>query len=61
MSLDPNYNVLNRVSTERLRTLIAGLSGADYHRRVGEHWTVSIALVHLAFWDRRVLHSLDLS
>jgi hypothetical protein len=26
---------------------------------VGEHWTVAIALAHLAFWDRRVLAVLD--
>ena len=26
---------------------------------VGEHWTVAIALAHLAFWDRRVMYVLD--
>ena len=26
---------------------------------VGEHWTVSIVLAHLAFWDRRVMYVLD--
>jgi hypothetical protein len=26
---------------------------------VGEHWTVAISLVHLAFWERRVLALLD--
>lgn len=29
--------------------------------RVGEHWTVSIALAHLAFWDRRVMYVLDMT
>lgn len=28
---------------------------------VGEHWTVAIALAHLAFWDRRVLYVLDMT
>jgi hypothetical protein len=27
--------------------------------RVGEHWTVAIALAHLAWWDRRVMYVLD--
>jgi hypothetical protein len=26
---------------------------------VGEHWTVGVALAHLAFWDRRVMYDLD--
>lgn len=29
--------------------------------RVGEHWTVAIALAHLAFWDRRVMYVLDMT
>ena len=28
---------------------------------VGEHWTVGIALAHLAFWDRRVIYVLDMT
>ena len=30
-------------------------------RRVGQDWTVAIALAHLAFWDRRVLYVLDMT
>lgn len=61
MPLDPDYNDKNRASTARIRALVAGLSDTDYLRPVGEHWTVSIALVHLAFWDRRVLYALDMT
>jgi hypothetical protein len=58
MPLDPNYKDLNRASTERIKTY-ASLTDAEMQTRVGEHWTVAIALVHIAFWDRRVLYSLD--
>lgn len=61
MTLDVNYNEKNRASTARIRALVAGLSDADFSRPVGEHWTVSIALVHLAFWDRRILYALDMT
>jgi hypothetical protein len=49
----------NRASTERIRTLAAGLSDAELQQPVGEHWTVAIVLAHLAFWDRRVMYVLD--
>jgi hypothetical protein len=58
MPLDPNYKELNRTSTERVKTY-ARLSDAEMQTRVGEHWTVAMALVHLGFWDRRVLYALD--
>lgn len=58
MPLDPNYKELNRASTERIKTY-AHLSESEMQTRVGEHWTVAIALVHLGFWDRRVLYALD--
>jgi len=59
MPLDPNYNQLNRESTERIKKLAESLSDEQFQTRVGEHWTVAIALVHLAFWDRRVMYALD--
>jgi hypothetical protein len=61
MPLDPNYNQLNRESTERIKKLAASLTDEQMQTRVGEHWTVAIALVHLAFWDRRVLATLALT
>jgi hypothetical protein len=59
MTFDASYSEQNRASTERIRTLIAHLSDEQMQTKVGEHWTVTIALAHLAFWDRRVLHILD--
>ena len=59
MPLDPSYKNLNRVSTERIKKLTANLTDEQMQTRVGEHWTVSIALAHLAFWDRRVIYLLD--
>lgn len=59
MPLDRAFVELNRASTDRIRQLAAHLSDAELQRPVGQHWTVAIALVHLAFWDRRVLYVLD--
>ena len=59
MTLKQSFITLNRASTERIRALAARLSDAELQLPVGEHWTVAIALAHLAFWDRRVLGILD--
>jgi uncharacterized damage-inducible protein DinB len=59
MPINEPFADLNRASTDRLRDLAARLSEAELQQRVGEHWTVAIALAHLAFWDRRVLAVLD--
>jgi hypothetical protein len=61
MSLDPNYKDLNRASTERIKKLAASLTDEEMQARVGQHWTVSIALAHIAFWDRRVIYVLDMT
>ncbi|HMU92823.1 MAG TPA: hypothetical protein PKE43_07440 [Anaerolineales bacterium] len=61
MSLDPNYTQLNRASTERIKQLAASLNDEEMQTRVGEHWTVAIALAHLAWWDRRVMYVLDMT
>ena len=61
MALDPSYIDQNRASTERIRSLIARLSDEEMQTKVGEHWTVSVALAHLAFWDRRVMHILAMT
>lgn len=59
MPLDPNYNQLNRESTQRIKKIDSNLTDQQMQTRVGEHWTVAIAFVHLAFWDRRVLATLE--
>ena len=61
MTLDRSFIELNRASTKRIRDLAARLSDAEMQHPVGEHWTVAIALAHLAFWDRRVLYVLDMT
>lgn len=61
MTLDPTYNEQNRASTERIRALITRLSDEEMQTKVGEHWTVAIALAHLAWWDRRVMYVLDMT
>lgn len=61
MIVDPTYIASNRASTARIRALAARLSDEELGKPVGAHWTVAIALAHLAFWDRRVLHLLDLA
>lgn len=53
--MDRTFVEKNRSATERIRQLASRLSDDQLSRPVGEHWTVAIALVHLAFWDRRVL------
>jgi len=61
MPLDPAYKNLNRLSRERIRTLAERLTDEEMQTKVGEHWTVSIVFAHLAFWDRRVMHVLDMT
>ncbi len=57
--MDRGFVEKNKASTERLRKLVARLKPTDMGRRVGADWTVSVALAHLAFWDRRVQFTLD--
>jgi DinB family protein len=61
MTLDRSFIDRNRASTDRIRALAARLTDQELQHPVGEHWTVGIALAHLAFWDRRVLYVLDMS
>ena len=61
MTLDRSFIERNRVSTNRIRALVARLTDEEMQRLVGEHWTVAIALAHLAFWDRRAMYVLDMT
>lgn len=58
--MDTSYNQRNREQSERLRTLTR-LSDAELARPMGEHWTVGVALAHLAYYDARVLATLEAS
>jgi hypothetical protein len=61
MTLDRSFVECNRASAERIRALAARLTDEEMQHPVGEHWTVAIALAHLAFWDRRVQYVLDMT
>src|SRR3990170_2112444 len=61
MTMDRSFIERNLASRERIRDLAGRLSDDELQHRVGEHWTVAIALAHLAFWDRRVLYVLDMT
>lgn len=49
---DRAHAAANAEATERLRALAATLSEEDLGADLGDGWTVSMALAHLAFWDR---------
>ena len=51
--MNPSYIDENDASRARIRDFLAGLSDEDMARPVGEHWTVAVGLMHLAFWDRQ--------
>ena len=57
--LDKSFIEQNRISRERMRILIEGLTDEEMRTKVGEHWTVSIVYAHIAWWDRRVMYVLD--
>lgn len=60
MALDQSFIERNRTATERMRALAETLTDEEMQHPIGEHWTVAIALAHLAWWDQRVLHVLDM-
>ncbi|KAB8141863.1 hypothetical protein F8S13_17150 [Chloroflexia bacterium SDU3-3] len=61
MTEDRTFIERNRAGLDRLRGLVESLSDEEMQRPVGEHWTVAIALAHLAFWDRRALNMITQS
>ncbi len=61
MALDRSFVQLNRASTERIRNLTKRLTEKDLQHPMPDDWTVTIALAHLAFWDRRILYALDMT
>ena len=61
MTLDRSFVEFNRASTDRIRALAASLTDEEMQHPVGEHWTVGIALAHLAWWDRLVMYVLDVT
>ncbi len=58
--MDRVYLAENELERERLKSLINRLSVEELSRPMPGGWTVSGVLAHLAFWDARVIHLLDL-
>ena len=53
--MDRPYVAENDAERQRLKAFVARVSDAEMVRRVGQHWTVGIALAHIAFWDQHWL------
>jgi hypothetical protein len=58
--VDTSYRSRNREQTGRLKAM-RQWSDETLAHRVGEHWTVGVALAHIAYWDSRTLAVLELS
>lgn len=52
MPTDRSYVAQNDAERQRLKAFVGRVTDADMSRPVGQHWTVAVGLVHLAFWDR---------
>ncbi len=61
-AMDTSYIERNRAQRERLRAVAGKVSDEDLVRTTGEHgWTVAAALAHVAYWDGRMLGTLEVS
>ena len=49
------FAAANQRERERLHALVTRLTDEELMRPMGHHWTVAVALAHLAFWDERSL------
>ena len=56
--MDTGYNERNRQQTLRLKEL-RRLSDEELSCPVGQHWTVSVALAHIQYWDSRAVGALE--
>jgi hypothetical protein len=59
MSVDRSYIAENKTELTRLQAFLAGRSDADLARPMPAGWTVASVLLHLAYWDQRVLVLLE--
>jgi len=53
--MDRHFIDENAKELKRLRSLVERLSDDELALPLGNDWTVSVALAHLAFWDQRSL------
>ncbi len=49
----------NRKSTDRLKRVVSQLSEKELSQSIGNEWTISITLAHLALWDQRVIFVIE--
>jgi hypothetical protein len=56
-----NFFQMNRASTARMKQIAQGLSAVDLQKLLPNGWTIAGTLAHLAFWDQKVIHTIDLS
>lgn len=54
-----DYLEANNASRQSLETVVQSLSAADLARANADGWTVAAMLVHMAFWDQRMIVLLD--
>jgi hypothetical protein len=50
---DPRDRSQDAPQRRRLEELVRRLTDEQLATRMGEHWTVAVALAHMSFWDRR--------
>ncbi|MFZ0931574.1 MAG: maleylpyruvate isomerase N-terminal domain-containing protein [Syntrophobacteraceae bacterium] len=53
--MDRPFVAENARELERLRSLVKRLSDDELRLPLGNDWTISVVLAHLAFWDQRSL------
>jgi hypothetical protein len=51
----------NRTSTERLKNIVLRLSKDELNQTLKNGWPVYVTLAHLAFWDMRVIHVIEMA
>lgn len=59
MTASRSFSARNAAQTRRLLALCLRLDESALSRAIGDGWTVSAALAHLAYWDRQALALLD--
>ena len=59
MTVDRGYVRGNDTERARLKALLLKCSDADLARPMPDGWTVAGVLLHMAFWDQRIVVLLD--
>jgi hypothetical protein len=54
-----DINAQNDRTRERLKSLGASLRPADWRKHLPNGWTITTAYLHLAYWDRLALETIE--